>query len=123
MRHASGDSLSQQDLELRGGVRNALTRHWIDLSKTNFLVRRGHVELSGEAAVVGAQRSREDTAQALKAFESDVRRLKEVKSVHFDFTNWVREDSGEWTSRRGEPAPQSSEQNGQGTTSESVNES
>jgi hypothetical protein len=96
--------VSQQDLDLRCGVRNALNRHWIDLSKTNFLVRRGHVELTGEPAVVGAQRPREDTAEALKAFEADVRRLHEVKSVHFDFTNWVRDESGEWALRGGGPA-------------------
>ena len=115
--------MSQEDLELRCGVRNALTRHWIDLTKTNFLVRRGHVELTGEAAVVGAQRGREDTAEALKAVEADVRRLREVKSVHFDFTNWVREDSGQWTSRGGEQSvvptaqsdPQASSEAGNGT--------
>lgn len=89
--------MSSEDLELRCGVRNALTRHWIDLTKTNFYVRRGHVQLSGEVSVVGAQRPSEDTAEALKAFESDVRRLQEVKSVSFEFTNWVRNDSGAWT--------------------------
>jgi hypothetical protein len=89
--------MSSQDLELRCGIRNALTRHWIDLTKTSFYVRRGHVELSGEVAVVGAQRPREDTAEALKAFESDLRRLREVKSVSFEFTNWIRDDSGAWT--------------------------
>jgi hypothetical protein len=100
--------MSLQDFELRCDVRNALTRHWIDLSKTNFHVRRGHVQLTGEAAVVGAQRPREDAAEALKAFESDVRRLKDVKSVSFEFTNWVRDDSGQWTciaGKFGEPSP------------------
>lgn len=89
--------MSSQDLELRCGIRNVLTRHWIDLTKTNFFVRRGHVHMSGEISVVGAQRPREDTVEALKAFESDVRRLQEVKSVSFEFTNCVRDESGAWT--------------------------
>lgn len=91
--------MSSQDLELNCGVRNVLTRHWIDLTKTSFYVRKGHVQMSGEIAVVGTSRPGQETAEALKAFESDVRRLHEVKSVTFEFTNWVRNDSGAWVFR------------------------
>ncbi len=93
--------MSSQDLELNCGVRNVLARHWIDLTKTNFYVRKGHVQMSGEVAVVGVQRPGQETAEALKAFESDVRRLHEVKSVSFEFTNWVRNESGAWICRDG----------------------
>ncbi len=91
--------MSSQDLELNCGIRNVLTRHWIDLTKTNFFVRKGHVQMSGEVAVVGTSRPGQETAEALKAFESDVRRLHEVKSVSFEFTNWVRNESGAWVCR------------------------
>jgi hypothetical protein len=88
--------VTSQDLELNCGIRSALTRHWIDLTKTNFFARRGHVHLSGQAAVVGAHRPPEATAVALRAFESELRRLKEVKSVTFEFTNWARDETGAW---------------------------
>lgn len=88
--------MTAQDLELNCGIRSALTRHWIDLTKTNFFARRGHVHMSGEVSVVGAHRPREDTAGALKAFESELRRLQEVRSVSFEFTNWARDETGVW---------------------------
>jgi len=88
--------VSAEDIQLNCSVRNVLTRHWIDLTKTNFLVRRGNVHMSGEVSVVGPQRAPEDTAIALRAFESDVRRLRDVRSVSFEFTNWTRDDSGAW---------------------------
>ena len=105
---AKESTMSSQDLELNCGVRNVLTRHWIDLTKTNFYVRKGHVQMSGEVAVVGVQRPGQETAEALKAFESDVRRLHEVKSVSFEFTNWVRNESGAWICRDGKQTPDKS---------------
>ena len=45
-------------------------------------------------------------AEALKAFESDVRRLHEVRSVSFEFTNWVRNDSGAWICRDSKKTPE-----------------
>ncbi|HTF86989.1 MAG TPA: hypothetical protein VK843_01175 [Planctomycetota bacterium] len=92
--------MSSEDLELNCGIRSVLTRHWIDLSKTNFFVRRGHVHMSGEVSLIGVQRPSEDTAVALRAVESDVRRLQAIKSLSFDFTNWVRDDSGVWKCSR-----------------------
>ncbi len=103
--------MSSQDLELNCGIRNVLTRHWIDLTKTNFFVRRGHVHMSGEVSVIGVQRPREDTADALRAFESDVRRLQEIKSVSFDFTNWARDDSGVWRCLGKKSSPEQSPPN------------
>src|SRR5262245_55967465 len=91
-----GYAVSSLDLELNCDIRNALTRHSIDLTKTNFFARRGHVHLSGRAAVVGANRPPEATAAALKAFESELRRLREVHSVSFEFTNWARDETGAW---------------------------
>ncbi len=96
---AKGQVMSSQDLDLNCGVRNVLTRHWIDPTKTNLFVRKGHVHMSGEASMVGVPRPGQETAEALKALESDVRRLHEVKSVSFEFTNWVRNDSGAWICR------------------------
>ena len=52
--------------------------------------------MSGEVSVVGPRRPAEETASTLRAFESDVRRLRDVKSISFEFTNWIRDDSGAW---------------------------
>ena len=90
--------MSVEDIQLNCSVRNVLTRHWIDLTKTNFFVRRGNVHMSGEVSVVGSQCAQQDTAIVLRAFESDVRRLRDVRSVSFEFTNWIRDDSGAWHS-------------------------
>ena len=98
--------MGSKDLELNCGIRNVLARHWIDLTKTNFFARKGHVHMSGEVAVVGTPRPGQETADALKAFESDVRRLHEVRSVSFEFTNWVRNDSGAWVCRDAKKTPE-----------------
>jgi hypothetical protein len=88
--------LTAQDLQLNCGVRSVLNRHWIDLTKTAFFARSGHVHLSGEVSVIGATRRHANTADVLRAFEAELRRLQEVKSVSFEFTNWIRDDAGFW---------------------------
>lgn len=88
--------VSVEDIQLNCIVRNVLTRHWLDVTKMNFFVGRGNVHMSGEVSVIGPRRTPEDTAIALRAFESDVRRLRDVKSMSFEFTNWTRDDSGAW---------------------------
>ena len=100
-----GSVVTAQDLELNCDIRNVLARHAIDLTKTNFFARRGHVHLSGQVSVVGANRPSEDTAGALKASEAELRRLREVKSLSFEFTNWVRDDNGVWICLEREPPP------------------
>ena len=86
--------MSAQDLELNSGVRTVLSRHWIDLTKTSFFARKGHVHLGGEVRVLGEARG--TTAEALKSTEAELRRLRDVKTVSFGFTNWVRDGGGSW---------------------------
>ena len=88
--------MSVQDLELNSGVRSVLSRHWIDLTKTSFYARKGHVHLGGEVAVIGAKNELAGTADALKATEAELRRLRDVKTISFEFTNWVRDGAGVW---------------------------
>ena len=88
--------MSVPDLELNSGVRSVLNRHWIDLTKTSFYARKGHVHLGGEVAVIGAGKESAGTAEALKATEAEIRRLRDVKTVSFEFTNWVRDSAGVW---------------------------
>ena len=88
--------MTAKDLELSCGIRSVLTRHALDLTKTNFFARRGHVHMSGEVALIGSHHQPEQTADTLKACESDLRRLQEVRTLTFEFTNWVRDDLGGW---------------------------
>ena len=88
--------MSAQDLQLNCGIRSVLSRHWIDLTKTSFYARRGHVHMSGEVQVVGARKGAEETAHVLRAFELELKRLQAVRSVSFEFSNWVRDGAGVW---------------------------
>ena len=96
--------MTAQDLELNCGVRGVLSRHWIDLTKTSFFARRGHVHLTGEVRVIGESQSTEDTADTLKATEAELHRLRDVKTVSFEFTNWVRDGAGVWINLEDEAA-------------------
>ncbi len=97
--------MSVHDLELNSGVRGVLNRHWIDLTKTSFFARKGHVRLGGEVAVLGGRGEKDGTAETLKATEAELRRLRDVKTVSFEFTNWVRDGSGAWISLEKELGP------------------
>jgi len=88
--------MSASDLQLNCGIRSVLSRHWIDLTKTSFYARRGHVHMTGEVQVVGARKGGQETADVLRAFELELKRLQAVRSVSFEFTNWVRDGAGVW---------------------------
>lgn len=105
--------MAAQDLQLTCGIRSVLSRHWIDLSKTAFFARRGHVHMSGQLSVLGPPRKPAEIATTLKAFESELRRLREVKTISFEFTNWIRDDSGVWICLE-EQAPPTPEHSAQG---------
>jgi hypothetical protein len=100
--------MAAQDLELSSGVRSVLARHWIDLTKTTYFVRRGHVTLGGEVSLLGGGHGAGNTADMLKAFEVELHRLREVKTVTFEFSNWIRDGAGVWIClyrKPNEPAP------------------
>ena len=95
--------MSVQDLELNCGVRGVLSRHWIDLTKTSFFARKGHVHVGGELQMLGEAGAKGSAAEALKATESEIRRLPDVRTVSFGFTNWVRDSAGAWICLDGNP--------------------
>ena len=88
--------MAAQDLELNCGVRNVLTRHWFDLTRTSFFARKGHVHLGGEVQIMGESGEKDATAETLKVAEAEIRRLRDVKTLSFEFTNWVRDGAGVW---------------------------
>ncbi len=88
--------MSVQDLELNCQIRGVLARHWIDPNRLSFSARRGHVHLSGELLVIGADKDKEKTIGVLQAVEAEIRRVQAVRTVTFELTNWIRDDGGAW---------------------------
>ena len=88
--------MAHSDQEINCGVRSVLSRHWVDLSKTNFASRRGIVRLMGELRRLGAESSKPLEPQNLEALDSEIKRLRGVDRVHFDLANWRKNSEGEW---------------------------
>jgi len=88
--------MTASDPEINRGVRQVLTRHWYDLSKTNFASRRGIVRMIGELRKVGRGQDGQVESAQLETLDTELRRLKGVQRVHFDLDNWRRNDDGEW---------------------------
>jgi len=90
--------MAHSDLEINRGVRSVLTRHWLDLSKTNFASRRGIVRLMGELKRLGAETGKPLEARNLETLDTEIKRLRGVDRVHFDLANWRKNEEGEWIS-------------------------
>lgn len=88
--------MTVQDLQVNCSVRSVLCRHWIDSRRLNYTTRRGHVHLSGEVQMLGAYAGKQVTAIALTAVENELRQMRDIKSTQFHFTNWLRDDDGNW---------------------------
>lgn len=88
--------MAANDHEINRGVRGVLSRHWVDLSSTNFASRQGVVRLMGELRRVGPQSDQALENTNLIALDTELRRLRGVRRVHFDLANWRRNEDGEW---------------------------
>ena len=97
--------MSHSDQEVNRGVRSVLSRHWVDLTKTNFASRRGIVRLMGELQRLGPESSRPMEPQNLETLDSELRRVRGVDRVHFDLANWSKNEEGEWVLTDDEPPP------------------
>jgi len=85
---------SEQDINR--GVRSVLTRHWVDLTKTSFLSRRGILRMTGELQRLGAAASTKVQPTALETLDQELKRVRGVRHVYYDFANWRRSEDGEW---------------------------
>jgi hypothetical protein len=88
--------MSVNDPEINQGVRQVLTRNWIDLSKTNFASRRGIVRMMGELKKIGREQESQLEPAHLDQLDGELKRLKGVQRVHFDLANWKRNEEGQW---------------------------
>jgi hypothetical protein len=88
--------MATSDQEINRGVRGVLSRHWVDLTATNFASRQGVVRLIGELRRVG-QRSEESLESTnIVALDAELRKLRGVRRVHLDLSNWRRDEEGQW---------------------------
>ena len=88
--------MTGSDPEINRGVRQVLTRHWYDLSKTNFASRRGIVRMIGELRKLGREQDGKLDPSQLESLDTELRHLEGVQRVHFDLDNWRRNDDGQW---------------------------
>jgi len=88
--------MSVNDHEINRGVRGVLTRHWVDLSSTNFASRKGIVRLMGELRRIGPDASTALESTNIVAIDAELRRIRGVQRVHLDLANWRRNEDGDW---------------------------
>lgn len=87
------------DLGVSAGVRRELTGRRIDLTKLKFPVKNGVITIQGELEFVGMEKTNDETAIELKFIESSLKNLKGAKEVHFELSNWAKNDAGVWENK------------------------
>lgn len=88
--------MATSDQEINRGVRGILSRHWVDLTATNFASRQGVVRLMGELRRIGPRSEESLESTNIVALDAELRKLRGVRRVHMDLTNWRRDDEGQW---------------------------
>ncbi|MGM0600376.1 MAG: hypothetical protein ACQETH_11255, partial [Candidatus Rifleibacteriota bacterium] len=87
------------DLGVSAGVRRELTGRRIDLTKLKFPVKNGVISIQGELSFVGMEKTNDEIAIELKFIESSLKSLKGAKEVHFELSNWAKNEAGVWESK------------------------
>jgi hypothetical protein len=88
--------MATSDQEINRGVRGVLSRHWVDLTATNFASRQGVVRLMGELRRIGPRCEESLESTNIVALDAELRRLRGVRRVHLDLSNWRRDEEGAW---------------------------
>ena len=87
------------DFKINADVRRILTKHWINLRKLQYSCIGGIVYLRGVVEVMYNAPSRTETWQGVTAkhveqLEKSIKRIPNVKRVHFKFQDWERGADG-----------------------------
>ena len=85
------------DIAIRVAVRTVLTHSRTDMSRLNIGVFRGVVRLQGELRRRSVQ-SR-FSVEAVIGIEEALKGLRGVERVHWELSNWTKQESGEWRLR------------------------
>ena len=91
------------DSDIRSDIRSYMAQHRIDMQRVNLRVFGGTVRLSGDVYHLGGHEKPVCMA-LLESFERDVVRSRGVRHAFFEFTNWRRQDGGQWESTDGRGA-------------------
>jgi hypothetical protein len=89
-------SVTESNHTINAGVRRVLTRHWVDLEKTNFHSFRGVVRISGELQSINSKSITPLDSGRMQVLESEMMRLNGVTRIHFDLKNWRKSMAGQW---------------------------
>jgi hypothetical protein len=80
-------------LQIIARVRGVFARHWMDLGLITIVFSNGTVRLQGRAQKL--QQAGEPVDEGLlNIIDQEIKRVKGVKRVHFNFENWVKTSSG-----------------------------
>ncbi len=80
-------------LQIVARVRGVFARHWMDLGLIIIMYSNNTVRLQGRAQKL-QQAGEPVDEMLLNTIEQEIKRVKEVKRVHFNFENWVKTSSG-----------------------------
>ncbi len=89
-----------EDKELTAKLRRVIVSNWFEVSLMRIRVVRGLVILGGKVNKVGegAEKPRVISA-TLRKLDGELRTLRGVRGVNYDFENWVQLPSGAWRLR------------------------
>lgn len=96
--------MSASNFQLMSSVRRILSRRWIDLGEVRFGCFSGTVRVQGVLRRLGSMTSEPMSGAVVADIEEEIRRLKAVRMVHFDLSNWIRDAGGEWVNLDQSPA-------------------
>jgi hypothetical protein len=80
-------------LQIVARVRGVFARHWMDLGLITIMFSRGTVRLQGRIEKL-QQAGEPVNEMLLSVIEQEIKRVKNVRRVIFNFENWVRTSSG-----------------------------
>ncbi len=89
--------MAVSDLTISVSVRMVLVRHRVDVQQLSFNSFRGTVRVNGRLVSLGT----EDpiTPGRIEAMESEIKRVHGVQRAFFDFTDWTKDEDGNWRLR------------------------
>ena len=84
------------DFQINARVRAVLAKRWMDTHRLKFGSFKGTVRFSGQLHALGNRSASHLDAAKLEMIESELKRIRGVSRVFFDFTNWRKSETGEW---------------------------
>ena len=100
-----------EDKEFTAKLRRVIVSHWLEVSLMRVRVVRGLVLLGGKIQKVGEGADKlKVIAATLRKLDNELRTLRGVRGVTYDFENWVQLPSGAWRPRSQEDAQELEEE-------------